>query len=421
MSEYLQVPPCIYYRLLRALDAWLMECELVVKKGGSRETTTIRMVGSSEAEVIGTVQALGWLVIESRPPASQSGSGSSGHTRQFPVLHFTKELLTLLKAGLHIHEACVALSRKETNLAHRAVIEQIVADLELGHAFSDALAGVNGIFPEVLCATVRATEKSGDLAEALQRFVVYRSRFETVRRKIQSAAIYPAVLFFIGSAVALFLIAYVVPKFSAVYENSGRPMPSLSSYLLGLGQVMSDHPWLPLSLCAALASMLALLAARQDVRERAMGLVLRLPYFAAHVNVFRLAQFYRSLSLLLHAGIPLADGLSMAAAGLMPAQRAAAEQARIAVAQGLRLSDALQRATLATPIAHSLIGVGEKTGRLADMLEQAAEFHDEAFGSWVEVATRLVEPLMMAFIGLIIGGVVVLMYMPIFDLAGALG
>ena len=265
-----------------------------------------------------------------------------------------------------------------------------------------------------------AAERSGNLPEALGRFVAYQLQFEAIRKKLVSAAIYPVMLLVVGSLVTLFLLGYVVPKFSVVYETSGRDIPWASKMMLGFGQVMAAHPFLLLGALAALVGAIVFALGHPAIRQRLILALLRLPVLNARAAEFRLARFYRALSLLLHAGIPLSKGLAMVSAMLLPGQQQQLDAARRAGQAGMPFSSALEQNQLATPVAQSLLKVGENTGRLGDMLERSARFHDEQFARWVDWASRLLEPLLMTFIGVVIGGVVVLMYMPIFELAGSL-
>ena len=148
--------------------------------------------------------------------------------------------------------------------------------------------------------------------------------------------------------------------------------------------------------------------------------MLRLPWLDAKAQEFRLARFYRAVSLLLASGIALTRAMGMVTGLLSRAQQPALQAARLAVEQGRSLSDALLAQGLASPVADSLIRVGERSGQLADMLERTARFHDEDFARWIDWASRLLEPVLMALIGLVIGAIVVLMYIPIFELAGSL-
>jgi general secretion pathway protein F len=218
----------------------------------------------------------------------------------------------------------------------------------------------------------------------------------------------------------LFLMGYVVPKFSAVYESSGRDLPWMSMILLGFGKAIHAHGVWILSALGVFGVIAFLWLSRPSVRASLRDAVLNLPWLAEKTREFRLARFYRAVSLLLASGVALPRALGMVGGMLSTAQQKTLIDARLAVDQGRSLSDALQAADLITPVALSLIKVGERSGQLADMLERAAKFHDEDFARWVDWASRLLEPVLMTIMGLVIGMIVVLMYMPIFELAGSL-
>ncbi|SEN67168.1 general secretion pathway protein F [Duganella sp. CF517] len=395
-------------------------------QGGPGGRQTIAIDAASEAEAVRQAARGGWrvLAIDSTIGTNNAGAGErarSGLRKQpFPLLQFSQELLALLEAGLNLSEATATLLNKETRAGARATLTAIQRSLQQGKSFSDTLADFPAVFPELYVATVRAAERSGNLPEALARFVGYQLQFDAIRKKLVSAAIYPAMLLVVGGLVTLFLLGYVVPKFSVVYEGSGRDIPWASRMLLGFGQALAAHPWLCAGALAAVCLAAVLGLTNAALRQRLVLALLRLPVLSAKAAEFRLARFYRALSLLLHAGIPLARALAMTNAMLLPSQQPQLVQTRRAVEQGLPFSTALEQNALATPVAQSLLKVGENTGRLGDMLERSAKFHDEEFARWVDWASRLLEPVLMTLIGVVIGGVVVLMYMPIFELAGSL-
>ncbi|MFM2086338.1 MAG: hypothetical protein RLZZ237_1207 [Pseudomonadota bacterium] len=388
---------------------------------GPAGSQALAIDAASEAEAIRAAVRGGWRVLAVDDSLAQdTGAPARPGKQGLHLLQFSQELLALLEAGLNLGEAMATLHNKETRSSARATLEAIVLTLQQGHSFSDTLAGFPDIFPDIYIATVHAAERSGNLPEALARFVSYQLQFDAIRKKLISAAIYPCMLLVVGGLVTLFLLGYVVPKFSVVYESSGREIPWMSQMLLGFGQTLAAHPLL----CAgALAATVAAIVFGISNRAMRMALVLwllRLPVLAEKAAEFRLARFYRALSLLLHAGIPLHKALAMVSPMLLPAQQEQLAHARRAVQEGMPFSSALEQANMATPVAQSLLKVGENTGRLGDMLERSAKFHDEEFARWVDWASRLLEPLLMTIIGVVIGGVVVLMYMPIFELAGSL-
>jgi general secretion pathway protein F len=371
----------------------------------------------SETEAVRQVLAAGAKVLAIEPIAAASARRSGA---RFALLLFSQELLALLDAGLNLTEALTTLHAKERQPRVREVLGVVLQSLREGRSFSDVLATLPEHFPEVYAATVRAAERTGDLRQALARFIAYQAQFDTIRKKLISASIYPVMLLAVGGFVTLFLLGYVVPRFSAVYESSGREMPWLSQMLLGFGKAIHSHWQLALAGVVALAASVGWLLRRPQGRLALLNAVLGLPWLAGKAKEFRLARFYRAVSLLLASGIALPRAMGMVGGLLGPAEQQRLAQARLAVEQGQSLSTALLAADMASPVAESLIKVGERSGQLADMLERTARFQDEDFARWVDWAAKLIEPLLMTVIGIVIGAIVVLMYMPIFDLAGSL-
>lgn len=384
--------------------------------GGLR---SVELNATDMPDALALAAARGWQVLAVEAPAATPAGRSAGTVR-FPLMLFSQELLTLLRAGLNLTEALSTLLAKERQPAVRQVLQAVVRELSEGRNFSDVLARRPEVFPEVYVATVRASERTGDLPAALARFISYETQFEALRKRLVSVAIYPAMLLLVGAFVALFLLGYVVPRFSAAYEASGRELPWASALLLELGRAIHDHYPLVLSALVLMAAGAVWGLGSPVRRRRLLDAALGLPWIAEKAAQFRLARFYRAVGLLLAAGIPLPRAMGMVGGLLSPSQRRALLAARQAVEQGLPLSAALVGQGLAGPVAESLIKVGERSGQMAEMLERTAGFQDDDFARWMEWASRLLEPLLMAVIGIVIGAVVVLMYMPIFDLAGSL-
>ena len=395
-------------------------------RAGDGPPRLLEFPGLSEAEAIRKAGARGLsvLAVESSSATSasqrprESADPASGPA--FPLLLFSQELLALLEAGLNLMEALETLHAKERTSANRALLDALLRLLREGKNFSDVLMAYPSCFPDVYVATVRASERTGDLPRALARFIGYQQQFDSLRKKLVSAAIYPVMLLVVGGFVTLFLLGYVVPRFSAVYESSGRDMPWLSTVLLSFGHFLNQN-WLSVLVAAAvvLTGVIGVLA-RSGGRAFLLTQVLRLPWLATKADEFRLSRFYRAVSLLLASGIALPRALGMVSGLLGPDQQAALVRGKLAVEQGQALSSALTGTRLASPVAESLIKVGERSGQLAEMLERTARFHDEELARWLDWMSRLLEPVLMTAIGLVIGTVVMLMYMPIFDLAGSL-
>ncbi|MHB8823729.1 MAG: type II secretion system F family protein, partial [Thiobacillus sp.] len=289
-----------------------------------------------------------------------------------------------------------------------------------GHPFSAALAAQGDAFPPLYAATVRAAESTGDLSPALTRYVGYQNQIDTVKKKVVSASIYPMLLIGVGTLVIGFLLGYVVPRFATVYADSGRDLPWMSQMLLVWGETVEAHGvWIALGAAGVIAGLVLALA--QPVTRAALTrLAWRTPAIGEHLRTFELARFYRSIGMLLVGGIPIVSALGMVSGLLSAHLRSGAAAAMEAMRRGETISAAFAHGELTTPVAARLLRVGEKSGRMGEMMERIAIFHDEEMARWVDWFIRLFEPLLMVFIGLTIGLIVVLLYMPIFELAGSI-
>lgn len=339
---------------------------------------------------------------------------------RFPIMLFSQELLALLDAGLTLVEAMEALAEKESHHDTKRVLDQIIARLYEGQTFSQALTQFPAAFPPLYVATIRASEKSGSMHDALTRYVGYQSQLEVVRKKLVSASIYPALLMGVGGLVTLFLLAYVVPKFSHVYEDMGGELPLLSRLLMQWGKLLEANGWTVLVVCLAVPAVLGYVASRPAFRLWLGNKLWQVPAVGERMRLYQLARFYRTLGMLLTAGMPAVVALDMASGLLTPALRDNLRQAAQWVREGRSMSEAMEEHHLTTPVALRMLRVGERTGNMGAMMERIASFYDEEMARWVDWFTRLFEPILMALIGVVIGGIVVLMYMPIFELAGSI-
>jgi general secretion pathway protein F len=339
---------------------------------------------------------------------------------QLQVTVFSQQLVSLLDAGLSLVEALEALSQKESNSGTQQILERILLRLYEGQTLATAIAEHPATFPELYVAAVRASEKSGALREALTRYISYQQQADALRKTLVNACIYPAVLLAAGLLVTLFLMGYVVPRFSSIYEDVGTDLPFASRLLLQWGQLLDAHVALVITgLVAALAAAGYALS-RPALRAAAGRWVARIPAVGQQLHVYQLARLYRTTGMLIRGGIPAVSALRMSAGVVRANARTAYAAATRAVTEGQSLAEAMERHGLTTPVAARMLRVGERSGNMGEMMERIADFCDEELARWVAVVTRLIEPVLMIFIGLLIGVIVVLMYFPIFQLAGSI-
>ncbi|MBI2960998.1 MAG: type II secretion system F family protein, partial [Betaproteobacteria bacterium] len=325
---------------------------------------------------------------------------------QFPLLLFSQELLALLNAGLTVVEGIESLADKETRQESKKILQQIVGHLYEGRSLSYALQSFPAVFPHLYVSTVRASEKTGDLGEALSRYIAYQTQVDLVRKKVVSASIYPLLLVGVGGLVTLFLLAYVVPRFSRIYEDIGTNLPLASRLLLQWGKLLHSAGPLVLVALALAAAAIVYLGTRPAARNWVMQRLWRLPAAGERMRVYQLARFYRTLGMLLRGGTPVGAALKMVSDLLQPELRLQLQGAASRITEGRSISYAMETHGLTTPVALRMLRVGERTGQMGEMMERIAGFYDEEMARWVEWFTRLFEPLLMALIGVVIGAIV---------------
>jgi len=344
--------------------------------------------------------------------------GSRGE--KFSLLLFSQELLALLHAGLSIVEAIEALQEKEANRQVGDIYTQLLTDLREGKRFSSALAEQASAFPPLFAGIVKSAEGTSNLPRSISRFIDYQLRIETVRNKLISSAIYPAILMMVGASVSFFLVVFVVPRFADVYQGSGRELPWLSEVLLNVGLFLSGHLWMLLSLVAGLAFWFFRSNQGALGQSRLLSMASKIPSISQRIKIYELSRLYLTMGMLMEGGIPAVTAMQTVS-GMVPGK--IAEQllgARQKIEFGESISSAFEAHALVTPISLRLLRMGEKTGDMGSMLMQSAAFYDGEITRWVDRFTRTFEPVLMAIIGVVVGLIVVLLYMPIFDLAGSI-
>ncbi len=383
------------------------------------QVETLDLQAADEASARQQAESRGHTVVGVRRRAGLSSLWVARGER-FPVVLFSQELLVLIAAGLPLVEAIETLAEKERRSEFRSVLERIAEMLREGRAFSAVLAQFPGMFSPLFVATVRASERTSDLAPALSRYVAYQLQLDAIRKRVVNASIYPLLLIGVGGLVTLFLLLYVVPRFSVIYQERGAALPLVSKWLLAWGEMVEGHGVIVVAVLVGVIAAAIQALRTPGVRAAIEDALWRLPAIGERMKVYQLARFYRTIGMLLKGGIPLVFALDMGAELLHPVLRARLADASRAISEGRGVADSMDAYGLATPVALRMLSVGERSGNMGDMLDRIAAFHDEEISRWVEWFTRLFEPVLMAVIGLVIGAIVILMYMPIFELAGSL-
>ena len=380
-------------------------------------TVHLELEASNEEEARLQVIEQGGMVLSVRRSFSGLSLKSSTH---FPLVHFSQELLSLQTAGLSLVESIETLLEKEQDASNRKIIQNILARLYEGVTFSQALEEYPEAFPPLYIATIRASERTGDLPEALTRYISYQTQMDFVRKKLVGASIYPVLLLVVGFLVSIFLLVFVVPKFSAIYDDMGSDLPWLSLVLIKWGHFVDERGWELAIVTGVIVTAIIYSVTRPAFRANVLRLLWRIPAVGERMRVYQLARFYKTLGMLLRGGIPITQALEMVSGLLQTHFRPKVAAAAKHIREGKTISSAMELEGLTTAVGNRMLRVGERTGLMGDMMERIGNFHDEEIARWVEWTTKLIEPLLMAVIGIVIGGIIILMYMPIFELAGSI-
>lgn len=365
----------------------------------------------------------GLYVIGCRPRGGAARDKKQNRTAKrhgVDIANFSYELASLMAAGLPVIDALRTLAAKENVPSRRAALLDVVLGVSEGLPLSAALERHSGRYPALLIATVSASEQTGDLSTALRRYAEHQQTIKALRDKVIGSAVYPMLLMAVGCLVVLFLITVVVPKFAVLIESTRHELPWSSQLLMSWGRFVALHSW-EVGIAAFALLVALLMAARHVLRTGAKAAWMdAVPFIGPTIRQFRHAQLYRTTGMLVRGGIAVPRALQLGASLLGDTDRERLRRAVQLIHEGRSLSHALQEAQLADPVASSMLAVAERTGALADILERISQFHESRLQRSVDLTSRLFEPVLMIVIGLVVGAIVVLMYLPIFDLASSL-
>lgn len=359
--------------------------------------------------------AQGYLVQSVRPQRALGGR----HRARVPVdkfLVYNQQFLTLIKAGLPILRALELLETRARDPRLGALLARVRARVKAGDLLSRAFAQEPSV-PEIYTTTLMAGEKSGNLEEVLARFLQYQRMALSLRRKLISSLIYPAVLMTLVVVVLSFLVTYVVPQFADLYNSLGATLPTITLVVLHVGVGIRSHlGWLLLALLVAAAGLWAWgrsgrIAALFD------GLALRLPLLGDLYWKYQAAMLCRTLATLLQGGLPVVQGLQTAASALRsPRLRAGLQRTVTDVEEGGAVSASFARHHVVPRLAIEMVEVGEGTGALPQMLASIAEFFDEDLANAMTALLALIEPAILIVVGSVVALILISLYLPIFSL-----
>jgi type IV pilus assembly protein PilC len=339
--------------------------------------------------------------------------------REFLV--FNQELATLLKAGMPLVQSLDILRRRVTNATFNAVLDDVHERVRSGSALSEAFEAHGGMFPGVYTASLLAGEKSGSLESVLRRYVSYVKVVSGVKRKTISALVYPAILVVLSICVVTIIVVKVVPEFGAFYNQFGKELPWSTRAIVAVSAFVTSYYFLILAAIAGLALAFYAWVKQPGQRKRLDRLILKVPMLGPIVQKFSTSQGARTLATLLGGGIPLVNALEVTARSLSN-QFMAAELLKAAqqVREGRSLAAAMQDSGVFPDVAIKMVEVGESTGALQEMLNSLSDFYDEEIDTNLGRFITIVEPALLVIMGIVIAGLLLSLYLPLFNLSSAL-
>jgi type IV pilus assembly protein PilC len=325
----------------------------------------------------------------------------------------------MIDAGLPLVQALDILGTQADNPEFKKVLLQVKGRVEAGSTFADALAEHPKVFDELFIQLTRAGEIGGILDTILQRLGAYIEKNEKLARRVKGAMVYPAVVLVIAVGVLVVLLAFVTPTFEKMFKDFGGSMPAATQVMIDLSHGLRDNWYWFIGVPAAFVMAFKAFLRNPKGREMWDAFVLKTPMFGTLIRKVAVARFTRTLSTMLSSGVPILDGLEIVAksAGNKTIERSIL-YVRAKISEGKNMAGPLAETRVFPAMVVQMIGVGEATGAMDQMLSKIADFYDDEVDVAVAALTSMLEPLMMVFIGGMVGGFMIAMYLPIFSIAG---
>jgi type IV pilus assembly protein PilC len=352
----------------------------------------------------------------------QTKKKKGGKVSMRDIVIFTRQFSTMINSGLPLVQAMGILAEQSENPNLREITKQVVFDVESGNTVADALRKHPTAFSDLYVNMVAAGEAGGILDTILMRLAVFMEKNDALVRKVKGAMIYPGVIMTVAGGAIIVLLVFVIPTFQRMFAEVGIPLPLPTRIVIGMSRALASYWWAMGGAVAGLVFALKRYYATQDGKLVIDRLMLKAPVLGDVLRKSAVSRFTRTLGTLIGSGVSILDGLEITAktSGNRVIQDAIMES-RSSIAGGETISAPLKKSQVFPPMVISMINVGEQTGGLDEMLGKIADFYDEEVDAAVSGLLALMEPMMIVFLGVVVGGMVVAMYLPIFDMVNAAG
>jgi type IV pilus assembly protein PilC len=336
------------------------------------------------------------------------------------IVIFTRQFATMINAGLPLVQSLDILARQTENPALAEVTRQVVFDVESGHTLADAFSKHPKAFTELYVNMVAAGEAGGILDTILMRLATFLEKSDALIRKVKGAMVYPAVILSVAAIAVAVLLIFVIPTFQKMFASVGMELPLPTRIVIGMSDLLINYWWVIVGVIGIAIYGIRNYYKTPDGRKRIDQMLLNAPVLGDLLRKSAVSRFTRTLGTLISSGVSILDGLEITAktAGNRVIHDAVMES-RNSIAGGETIAAPLEKSKVFPPMVISMIAVGEQTGGLDEMLSKIADFYDEEVDVAVSALLSLMEPMMIVVLGVIVGGMVVAMYLPIFDMMNA--
>lgn len=390
-------------------------------RGG--QTITGEMDAPTREAVVGKLRTQQIIATNVRgKPRDITIPGFGGGVDEKEIVVFTRQFATMIDAGLPLVQCLEILASQQDNKVFKKTLMEIRQSVEGGLTFAAALKQHPKIFSTLYANMVEAGEAGGILDTILNRLAVYMEKAMALKKRVKSAMIYPSTIVSVAVLVVIFLLIFVIPTFKSMFEGFGAALPLPTQIVLELSRIVRLYALHGLGVIIAMVVGIRMWYKTPSGRLAIDSFLLKTPIFGILIRKVAVAKFTRTLGTLISSGVAILDGLEITArtAGNKVVEGAVL-RTRASIAEGKTISEPLKASGVFPPMVVQMIAVGEQTGALDAMLGKIADFYDEEVDSAVSNLTALLEPMLMVFLGVVIGGVVIAMYMPIFKLVTVVG
>ena len=388
-------------------------------------TMTGEIEAPNEAFVIAQLRRQQIVPVKIKPKPRDLGFsflGRRGKVSKRELAIFTRQFATMIDAGLPLVQCLDILGLQQENQAFKKVILKVKEDVESGSTFADALGKHPHVFDELFVNLVSAGEVGGILDTILSRLAAYIEKAMKLAKQVKSAMVYPSTILAVALIVTVVLLVYVIPIFGAMFDDFGATLPVPTQFVLAISAYTRKYFLVGVVLLVLLVMGIRWYYKQENGRRRIDRLLLRVPIFGDLLRKIAVARFSRTLGTMVSSGVPILESMDIVAksAGNKIIEEAIL-RARTSISEGKTIAEPLADSKVFPIMVTQMVSVGEATGALDTMLNKIADFYDDEVDAAVGALTSLLEPMLMIFLGVVIGGLVIAMYLPIFKLAGVVG